>query len=253
MLVNYVCGMGVECLSAKKEIASMNCVIIDDDPIARATLTHLAKQIDGLEIRAEFSCAIDAYNFLVSEQVDLLFLDVEMPGMSGIELAKSLSGKCPSIIFTTSKREHATEAFELSAADYLVKPVRQGRFIQAVDKAREIVHGRKLSGIQSQDNFLFIRDANGVRSLKMEDILYAEAMGDYVKIFTKEKLYAVHCKLKNLETRLPEERFLRVHRSYIVSIDKIEIMQEGTVLIASKFVPIANTYKKTLSQRMRVL
>jgi DNA-binding LytR/AlgR family response regulator len=151
----------------------MKALIVDDNDIARTTLAHLAKQIPNLTVIDEFSNAINAYNYLQSNPVDLIFLDIEMPEMTGIELTKTLSGKDTIIIFTTSKKEYALEAFELNIADYLLKPIMPARFLQAVSKAQTILESRKENVEVTRDEFLFVRDSNVTRRLKLDDIFYA--------------------------------------------------------------------------------
>ncbi|WP_415327022.1 LytR/AlgR family response regulator transcription factor [Chryseobacterium sp. MMS23-Vi53] len=230
----------------------MKALIVDDNDIARTTLAHLAKQIPGLTIVSEFCNAIDAYNHLQNNPVDLIFLDIEMPEMTGIELTKNLSGKDTIIIFTSSKKEYALEAFELNIADYLLKPFTPARFLQAMSKAQTIFDSKKENIQISKDEFLFVRDSNITRRLKLDDIFYAEAMGDYVKFYTKEKTFVIHGTMKAAEERLPKENFIRVHRSYIISIGKIDTLQDGGIMINGKFIPVADAYRKALNIRMNV-
>ncbi|MBO9691330.1 LytTR family DNA-binding domain-containing protein [Chryseobacterium sp.] len=230
----------------------MKALIVDDNDIARTTLAHLAKQVPDLSIVSEFSNAIEAYHYLQSNSVDLIFLDIEMPEMTGIELTKTLSGKETIIIFITSKKEYALEAFELNIADYLLKPIMPVRFLQAVSKAQTILESRKENVEVTRDEFLFVRDSNITRRLKLDDIFYAEAMGDYVKFYTKEKMFAIHGKMKTAEERLPKDHFIRVHRSYIVSVGKIDTLQDGGIMINGKFIPVADAYRKALNTRMNV-
>ena len=230
----------------------MKALIVDDNDIARTTLAHLAKQVPNLTIINEFSNAIETYNYLQSNSVDLIFLDIEMPEMTGIELTKNLSGKDVIIIYTTSNKEYALEAFELNIADYLLKPVMPARFLQAVSKAQAILDSRKEDVEVTKDEFLFVRDSNITRRLKLDDIFYAEAMGDYVKFYTREKMFAIHGKMKTAEERLPKDHFIRVHRSYIVSVGKIDTLQDGGIMINGKFIPVADAYRKALNTRMNV-
>ncbi|KQT35560.1 two-component system response regulator [Chryseobacterium sp. Leaf405] len=230
----------------------MRALIVDDNDIARTTLAHLAKQIPGLTIVKEYCNAIEAYHHLQTHQVDLIFLDIEMPEMTGIELTKNLSGKDTIIIFTSSKKEYALEAFELNIADYILKPVTPARFLQAVGKAQSILESRKENVQVTQNEFLFVRDSNITRRLKLDDIFYAEAMGDYVKFYTKEKMFAIHGTMKAAEERLPKNDFIRVHRSYIISLSKIDTLQDGGIMINGKFVPVADAYRKALNARMNV-
>jgi DNA-binding LytR/AlgR family response regulator len=231
----------------------MNALIIDDNEMARMTLKQLAGRVDDLTIVAECSSAFEAYNLLLTEPVDLLLLDVEMPGMSGLELTKNLTNKRPVIIFITSKKEYAADAFDLNVVDYIIKPVTGSRFIQAIDKAREILDSNKEDVKLKEEEFVFIRDSNIIRRLKLDNILYAEAMGDYVKLYTQEKFYAIHATLKAVEERLPASRFLRVHRSYLVAINKIDSMEGGVLIINRKPLPVADAYRSALNKRMNII
>ena len=231
----------------------MNCLIIDDNIIARTTMKQLASQVKDLVVLADFDNAIDAYAFIQQQPVDILLLDIEMPGMTGLELTKNLSRNRPLIIFTTSKKEYAVEAFELNVADYIVKPVTPSRFIQAIERAREIIESTKEDVRIAEDEFIFIRDSNVVRRLKIDDILYAEAMGDYVKLHTPQKFYAIHTTLRAVEERLPSSKFIRVHRSYIASLQKIDTIQDGALVINGKAVPVADAYRAALNKKMNVL
>ncbi|AXY77973.1 DNA-binding response regulator [Paraflavitalea soli] len=231
----------------------MNCLIIDDNKIARTTLKQLASQVKDLTVAGECSNAMEAWNLLQEQPVDLLLLDIEMQGMSGLELTRNLGTKRPVIVFTTSKKDYAAEAFELNVADYIVKPVTPPRFIQAIDRVREILDSSKEEVKFTEDEFIFIRDSNIVRRLSLQDILYAEAMGDYVKLYTPGKFYAIHTTLKAVEERLPPGKFLRVHRSYIVAISKIETIQDGALIINGKPIPVADAYRSALNKRMNIL
>ncbi|ANF52849.1 DNA-binding response regulator [Chryseobacterium glaciei] len=230
----------------------MKALIVDDNDIARTTLAHLAKQISDLTIVNEYSNAIEAYHYLQTNPVDLIFLDIEMPEMTGIELTKTLSGKDTIIIFTSSNKEYALEAFELNIADYILKPITPARFLQAMSKAQAIFESKKENVQVNKDEFLFVRDSNITRRLKLDDIFYAEAMGDYVKFYTKEKMFAIHGTMKSAEERLPKDHFIRVHRSYIIAVGKIDTLQDGGIMINGKFIPVADAYRKALNTRMNV-
>ena len=231
----------------------MNTIIVDDNRIARTTMKQLASQVKDITLVGEYANAMDAYNLLQEQPVDLILLDIEMPGMTGLELTKNLGAKRPVIIFTTSKKEYAAEAFELNVADYIVKPVTPARFIQAIDKAREIIQSNTEEVKINEDEFIFVRDSNIVRRLKLDDILFAEAMGDYVKLYTLQKFYAIHTTLKTVEERLPVSKFIRVHRSYIVALTKIDTIQDGALVINGNPVPVADAYRAALNKRMNIL
>jgi DNA-binding LytR/AlgR family response regulator len=231
----------------------MKCLIVDDNKIARITMLHLASQVKDLVVMGESASAMEAYNVIQSQPVDIVFLDIEMPGMTGLELSQNLGGQRPIIIFTTSKKEYAVEAFELNIADYLIKPVIPARFIQAVGKARELLNSNKEAVNMGDQEFIFIRDSNIVRRLSVNDILYAEAMGDYVKLYTLQKFYAIHTTLKMVEERLPVSKFVRVHRSYIAALAKIDTIQDGALIINGKPIPVADAYRLSLNKKMNVL
>ncbi|HEU4901779.1 MAG TPA: LytTR family DNA-binding domain-containing protein, partial [Flavisolibacter sp.] len=197
--------------------------------------------------------ALEAYNYLNTEQIDLLLLDIEMPGMTGIELTKKLGNKSPLIIFTTAKKEYAVEAFELNVVDYLVKPVSQARLLQAVEKAQEALDSNKEEVKIEEQSFVFVKDNGMLKRISIDDILFLEAMGDYVKVHTPQKFHVVHATLKSIEEKLPASKFLRVHRSYIVAINKIDFIQEGTITIGKTTIPVADTHKTSLNKRLNLL
>ena len=231
----------------------MNALIVDDNKIARTTMKQLASQVKDIVVAGECSNAMDAYNLLQEQPVDLILLDIEMRGMTGLELTKNLGNKKPIIVFTTSKKEYAAEAFELNVADYIVKPVTPARFIQAIDKVRVILESNTEEVEIDNDEFIFIRDSNIVRRLKLDDILFGEAMGDYVKLHTAQKFFAIHTTLKTVQERLPASKFIRVHRSYIVAITKIDTIQDGALIINGKAMPVADAYRAALNKRMNIL
>jgi len=230
----------------------MNVLIVDDNEIARDALSQIASRINDVKIAGECADALQAYNLLQEKQIDVILLDIEMPGMTGLELTRNLE-KGPVIVFTTSKRDYAVEAFELNVADYIIKPVTPGRLIQAIDKARELIESTTEELSVNEEEFIFIRDSNIIRRIKLDDILFVESMRDYVKLHTPQKFYAIHTTLKAVEDRLPSGKFLRVHRSYIVAIQKIDTIREGVIIVQEKTVPVADAYRAALNKRMNVL
>lgn len=231
----------------------MRCLIVDDNQLARMAMKQLVSQVQMLELVAECSDAMQAYNYLNSGQVDLLFLDIEMPGMTGIELTKKLGNKKPLIIFTTAKPDYAVEAFELNVVDYVVKPVSTARFLQAVEKAKEALDSNKQEVKIEDKEFVFVKDNGILKKLNVEDILYLEAMGDYVKVHTPQKFHVLHSTLKSIEEKLPLNKFLRIHRSYIVALHKIDFIQDGIISIGKSSIPVAETYKAALNKRLNLL
>lgn len=231
----------------------MKCIIVDDNKMARMALKQLVSQVQTLETVAECSNAMEAYNQLANNTIDLIFLDIEMPDMSGIDLIKKLGAKKPLIVFTTAKTDYAVEAFELNVVDYLVKPISQGRLVQAVEKAQEAIDSNKQEVKVEEQGFVFVKDNGMLKRISIEDILFLEAMGDYVKVHTLPKFHVVHATLKSIEEKLPSSKFLRVHRSYIVAINKIDFIQEGTISIGKTTIPVADTHKANLNKRLNLL
>ena len=231
----------------------MKCIIVDDNKMARMALKQLVSQVPSLELVAECIDAEEALETLDNVQIDLLLLDIEMPGMTGLDLTKKLGNSRPLIIFTTAKTDYAVEAFELNVVDYLVKPIALPRFKQAIEKAVETIESNKEEMKVEEQAFVFVKDNGVLKRIAIDDILFLEAMGDYVKVHTPQKFHVVHATLKSIEEKLPASKFLRVHRSYIVAINKIDYIQEGTITIGKTTIPVADTHKANLSKRLNLL
>lgn len=232
----------------------MNCIIVDDNKLARTSLKILIGQIDFLNIKEECSDAMEAYNYLKKEPVDLVFLDVEMPGMSGIELIKNLV-KRPIIILITSKKNYAVEAFELNVADYIIKPVTLSRLTIAISRAKELFdHKDQLIDTNQKDkDFIFVRSNSILAKIKLSDIIYIQALGDYVNIITPSKRNTVHCTLRSMEEKLPVNKFYRLHRSYLVATDHIDSVEDNTAYIGKNQLPIGEQYKKELLRKLNLV
>ncbi len=231
----------------------MNCLIVDDHAIARRTVSHLLQIEPSLKLVAECENASEAYRNLAVHKIDLLLLDIEMPGISGIELVKGLGEARPLIIFISAKKDHAAEAFDLNVVDFITKPITPDRFLKAITKAKEVYNSSNLFLGNKQDDFVFIRDAGVIRRIRLDEINYLEAQGDYVKIYQNEKTYAVHSSLKSIEEKLPAKIFIRVHRSFIVNIGRVDTVEGNTLIMHKNFVPVSDAYKATLNKRMQIL
>lgn len=230
----------------------ITCLIVDDNDMSRLTLHQLALQTGSLQVNGECKDALEAHRNITSNPPDLVFLDIEMPGMTGIELLKILPKKTL-VILTTSKKQYAAEAFTLNVVDYLVKPVTLPRLIQAVEKVRDILLRNDSEVKTLEDNYLFIKDNNVLKKIKVEDILWIEAMGDYIKIRTQNQWHIVHTTLKAVEEKINSARLMRVHRSYIISLDKIDSIEEGVVNIFNTPIPVAESYRSKLIQKIKLL
>ncbi len=228
----------------------MRCLIVDDDEISRELIAEHISNTDDLELIKSCKSGIEASNFLAKNNVDVIFLDVEMPKMNGIELLKSLDHK-PHIVLITGKDKYAVEAFEYEVTDYLVKPVQYQRFLKAANKLKG---KRKPSVIDSiQPDSLFIKVDSELINVNNKEILWIEALGDYVNIITPTKKYVVLSTMKNIEEKLPPKDFIRVHRSYFVRIDKIKKISEDIILVENKLIPVSKSYKKELIERLNLL
>ncbi|WP_316804765.1 LytTR family DNA-binding domain-containing protein [Pedobacter nototheniae] len=231
----------------------MNCLIVDDNKIALSALKHLVEMEESLTLIGECMNATEAYQKIASHKIDLLLLDVEMPGITGLELVDGLGNIKPLIIFISSKKDYAADAFDLNVVDFILKPVTPARFLKAIVKAREIYKSRNLFIETKKDEFIFIRDAGVIRRLKLSDICYLEAKGDYVKIYDADKIYTIHSSLKSVEDKLSPDLFSRVHRSFIINVSKIDTIEGGTLIINKSFVPVSDAYKSALNKRMQIL
>jgi two-component system, LytTR family, response regulator len=234
----------------------MTCILVDDNPMARAALRQLAEHIEQLDVIAEFDNATSAYNFLQKQSVDALFLDIEMPDMTGLELLQNLAER-PPVVLCTAKREYAAEAFELNVVDYLVKPVSLPRFIASIEKlkAHVVAENDAIKETPAKDiQHIFIRANNALIRLDLADIYYIQALGDYVTFITTTKKYTAHLTMQNIEKTLPTPQFLRVHRSYIVNTQRIDAIEEGTMLIINKqVIPLGEQYKSNLMKKLNLL
>jgi DNA-binding LytR/AlgR family response regulator len=227
----------------------ISCAIIEDDNISRTMIEGLAEKTNLLSVVGSFASGQESMQWLNKNQVDLLFLDIEMPGMSGIELLKVLVHK-PAVIVISSKPEYAIDAFDFSVADYLLKPVKDySRFLQAVNK----VAARLSKPDADTDDHLFVKIDSLLHKLKTDDILWIEAFGDYIKIQTKEKLYTAYATLKKMEERLPTEKFIRVHRSFIINLEKISNIDTSNLMIDKKVIPISENHKAQLLKKIKIL
>jgi DNA-binding LytR/AlgR family response regulator len=231
----------------------MTCLIVDDNKMARMAMKQLVSQSVDLVLAGECDNAIDAFNRVNKEPIDLLLLDIEMPGMTGLELTRNLAKKSPLIIFTTAKSDYAVEAFELNVVDYIIKPVSPARFLQAIEKTREVLDSNQENLTIGEKEFVFVRDSGMLKRVAISDILYLEAMGDYVKVHTPQKFHVVHSTLKAIGEKLPPAKFMRVHRSYIVALNKIDFIEEGVINIGKNPIPVADAYRGSLNQQLNLL
>lgn len=226
----------------------MNCLVVDDEPLASELIRSYIERIDGLVLAKSCSNAIEAMAYLNASPVDLLFLDIQMPKITGIDLMKSLSGK-PKVIFTTAYRDYAIEAFDLDVVDYLLKPITFERFFKAISKvynfkAPEDPLATNYHVLRNfEASYIFLRAEREMVKVFLKDILYIESLRDYVRVKTVTGQIISYNKISYLEQKLPENKFIRVHRSYIVPFDHIITFTPQTVKVREHMIPIGRNYK----------
>jgi DNA-binding LytR/AlgR family response regulator len=231
----------------------ISCVIVEDDPVAQKVLEVLVQKTAYLDLKKSFDDPVEASTYLQHEKADLIFLDIEMPGISGLQLIGLLDYK-PSVIVVSGKEEYALKAFEHSVCDYLLKPLDDySRFLKAVMKARESLETRSVRAKAARVGPLFVKVDSLLHSIDLNSILWIEAYGDYVKINTDQKMLMVLSTLKAIESKLPESRFVRVHRSYIVNVKRIDNIDPNNLQIRDKIIPISANHRDGLLNKINLL
>jgi two-component system response regulator LytT len=234
----------------------MNCIVVDDEKIARVIIKILCDQITSLNLVEEFSSAIQAIKYLDNNKVDLIFLDIHMPNLSGLDFIKTLKNP-PKIIFITSDPKFVKEAFEYDfIVDYLLKPIELPRFKKAIKKVeREFLVQNQLNKEKELDikNDFYVNIDRTLIKIDLTSIYLIEAKGDYINIKTEDKNYLVHSTLKKIEEKLPDSLFLKVHRSYIINVKKIIDIEDNSVLIKKDVVPVSRSKRAELMKRLDLL
>jgi len=224
----------------------IRCLVVDDEPLARHSIIDFIEKIDFLEVVGSCASALEASEYVQNGQVDLLFLDINMPYLSGLEFLDSLE-RPPMAIFTTAYSEHALEGYRLQIVDYLLKPITFQRFYQASLKAQQLF---SLTASAKQpvpvDPFLYIRQGEGFQKISWTDILYIEGMQNYAKLHFKNQVLVIHQTMISLEETLPKEKFFRIHKSFLVNIDHIDSIAGGRLTINGQQLPISRTRREAL-------
>jgi DNA-binding LytR/AlgR family response regulator len=222
----------------------MKCIVVDDEKLARQLLEDYLSKLDDIEVLGSFRSAILARNFLQNQEVDLIFLDIQMPDLTGLELLRLLP-QPPITVLTTAYKQYALESYELNVIDYLVKPIAFERFLKAVEKAKDFIHYKSTDKKHATD-FIFIKSNQKIIKLFYDDILYIEGFREYLKIHTTTGFHLVLMNFKDAQTLLPTPSFLRIHRSFIVNLNKFEYIEGNMLVINSKQIKISATYKSAL-------
>lgn len=230
-------------------MANLRCIIVDDETMARDIITKFIEKTGYLQVVGSCPDAISASELLAHQRCDILFLDVEMPEMSGLDLLTSLRKK-PQVILVTSKEEYALQAFNLDVCDYLVKPVHYARFLKAVAKAKELL---TLSEKESLQDSLFVKvDGRHVR-IMTEEIDMVKGTGDYVTLICGKQHYIVHSTMGNMEEVLPGENFCRIHKSYIVNLRHISAIEENNVVVNGSILPVGAQFREAFFKRVSLM
>lgn len=231
----------------------LNCLIIDDEPLARKGLKEYIADVDFLNLAGEFDNPLKANQALAQQQIHLIFLDIHMPKISGIDFLKTLQHP-PLVILTTAFPQYALEGFDLSVLDYLLKPISFERFLKAVLKAHEVYNSKQLPAGAAQpsqkDDYIFIKADNKLVKLAYNEIVFVEALQNYVAIHTNEKKYISYLTFKSIEENLPSSLFIKVHKSYLVAIDAITGIEGNEILAGSHHIPISRNLKEEVMEKL---
>lgn len=226
----------------------IRCLVVDDEPLAQNLLKNYIGKIGSLELAGATSDVFAALDMVQQQKVDLIFLDVQMPELTGIQFMKILAGKCK-VILTTAYEEYALQAFDLDVVDYLLKPFSFERFAAAVQKARE-----RLQPLQRENNtaeHLFIKTEYKIVRVAVKDIRYMESMRDYVSVYTENERILTLQSLRTFEEQLRTSSLMRVHKSYIVNLDRIDKVERRRIVIGDKYIPIGETYQDEVKKRLQ--
>lgn len=240
--------------------APLRCLVVDDDPLSVQIVSNCIKTTPFLEASGACTSAIEAAEVLRSQAFDVLFLDVEMPLMSGLDLLRALPDP-PQVVLITSSQSYAVQAFEFAVADYLLKPLSYPRFLQAANKVLENITAQRTTeatdaltlpaGINPE--FTFVKVDNKLVRVDFADVFYVEALGDYVHLVTSRSKLIVYSTMRAIEEKFPAQRFVRVHRSFIINIDYVQSLEDNSLLIKDKYIPVGQTYMRGLLQRLNKL
>ncbi len=224
----------------------IRCLIVDDEPLALDILENYIQRVPNLHLVKRCKHALEAYDFLQRDSVDLIFLDIHMPELTGIDFIKSLSSR-PLVIFTTAYSNYAMDGFNLDVLDYLLKPIAFDRFLKAVDKASRILAPEPTGETpDTSEEFLFVKADGKMVKVRFDEVLFVEGMKDYVKIQMTDQRLIVHQTMKNMERALPADRFLRIHKSFLVAVDKIESLDGNLVEVGKHQLAVGANYRDDL-------
>ena len=234
------------------------CLIVDDEPLARDLIRNYIEKLDSFQIVGECADAMKALNALRDFPVDLMFMDIQMPQITGIEFLKTLKNP-PKVIITTAYRKYAIEGFDLDVIDYLLKPITFERFLKAVNKYYQVDVNEKYqqqplltNSSYNEEPFIYVKENKKVQKIHLHEILYMEGLSEYVQIYTEHKKIVTKSSMTRLQSKLPDSEFMRIHKSYIVSIAKIQAFTSSTIEVPGKKLPIGRSYKNAVLEVLQL-
>jgi DNA-binding LytR/AlgR family response regulator len=224
----------------------LSCIIVDDEPVARKILQEFTEQTPFLDLLGKFENAMKAEEFLKSNEPDLIFLDIEMPKVSGLQMLKRINIESM-VILTTAFPQYALDGYELDIIDYLLKPFALHRFLKAVQKAKDFYEMKTQSGNALPPSYIFIKSDKRIEKVELNDILYAEVLGNYVTIWTERKKIIAYLTMKSLESQLSNVDFIKIHQSFLVNRSKIESLEGNELKVGAKSLPISRNYRDSVT------
>ena len=234
-------------------MTKIRTIAIDDEPLALKLVSDYIRKTPFLELAGQFDNPLDAVEFLEKEMIDLIMLDIQMPDLTGLEFTKILQD-APKIIFTTAYEKYALEGFKVNAVDYLLKPFSYPEFLVAVQKAKKLIEMEQehsaLPSLEANSQFLFLKSEYKIRRINFNDILYIEGLKDYVKVYLQSESKPILSlnSVKSLEQKLPSEQFMRVHRSFIVDLNRIEVIERSRIVFGKTYIPVSDQYKEKFQE-----
>ena len=220
----------------------LSCIIVDDEPVARKILHEFVEQVPFMDMQGKFENAMKAEVFLKNNAVDMIFLDIEMPKVSGLQFLQKMNIESM-VILTTAFPQYALEGYELDIIDYLLKPFALSRFLKAVQKAKDYHEMKTRTNGAPQSSYIFIKSDKRIEKIELHDMLYAESVGNYVSVYTNGKKIIAYLTMKSLESQLPVDDFIKIHQSYLVNCSKIDAIEGNEIKIGSKSLPISRNYR----------
>jgi len=234
------------------------CLIVDDEPLARDLMRSHIEKLENFEICAECGDAMKALQELHNHKIDLIFMDIQMPQITGIEFLKTLKNP-PKVIITTAFREYALEGFELDVVDFLLKPITFERFLKSINKYYQatheevkVSHPSVINNNHNEESFIYVKENKKVLKVHLNDILYVEGLSEYVQIFTVDRKIITKTSMTNMSEKLPDENFMRIHKSYIVALSKIEAFTSSSIEVPGKELPIGRSYKNSVLEVLQL-